>query len=150
MYKRNAPVAERFWSKVNTTGTCWIWTDSVNVEGYGRFKAFGKDRRAHRFAFELVNGPIPSGYHVCHHCDNPSCVRPDHLFLGTDKDNKDDCVKKGRQPKGITNGRAKLNEVQVLEIRTNNSISIANLARRYNVDEKSIRRIRARETWKHI
>ena len=89
----------RFWSKVQKTDGCWLWTGSRNrTWAYGRFRS-GPGRRsvlAHRFAWELVHGPIPGGLFVCHHCDNPSCVNPEHLFLGTHTDNMRDMVNKGR------------------------------------------------------
>lgn len=92
-----------FWTHVDKTpghgpnGDCWIWTAAKNRAGYGVAHATtGANLLAHRGAYSSCVGDIPSGFHVCHHCDNPACVRPDHLFLGTDKDNVDDMVSKGR------------------------------------------------------
>lgn len=87
---------DRFWSKVNKTDGCWLWIASRHKKGYGQFKLDGKMRKAHRVAWELTYGPIPPDKNVCHTCDNPPCVRPDHLFLGTNGDNVRDAVKKGR------------------------------------------------------
>lgn len=88
---------ERFWEKVDKTGDCWEWTGFKNRQGYGQFQVSTKNGQpAHRVSFELANGKIPDGMHVCHKCDNPPCVRPDHLFLGTPSDNMKDMVKKGR------------------------------------------------------
>jgi hypothetical protein len=93
------PLLERFWSKVNKSDGCWTWTGSKTTAGYGLIWN-GKDTSApvyvHRLSWELHFGEIPDGLSVCHRCDNPTCVRPDHLFLGTDKDNSDDKITKGR------------------------------------------------------
>lgn len=113
---------ERFWRKVEKTDTCWLWTAAKNSNGYGHMWYVGALRKAHRIAWEDVHGPIPDGKVICHKCDNPSCVRTDHMFLGTHKDNSQDCIKKGRwskhrRPQGSSNGQSKLTEDQVREIR---------------------------------
>jgi hypothetical protein len=87
----------RFWSKVDKSGECWVWTAKALCEnGYGRFYVGKKPLRAHRYSWELANGPITDGLFVCHRCDNPPCVNPAHLFLGTHQDNMQDMVAKGR------------------------------------------------------
>ena len=92
---------ERFWEKVKKTSGCWLWTGTVS-RGYGNLRVGslrdGTRRKvlAPRFSYELVHGPIEDGMFVCHHCDNRRCVRPDHLFLGTNSDNIKDCVAKGK------------------------------------------------------
>lgn len=83
---------ERFLAKVTKTDTCWLWNAGQTGEGYGSFD----QKRAHCVAYELFVGPIAHGLFVCHHCDTPLCVRPDHLFLGTPKDNTQDALKKNR------------------------------------------------------
>lgn len=94
--KKPAPRTERFWAHVAQSEGCWEWQASVFRTGYGQFRDGGRSMRAHRVAWELVNGPIPEGLHVCHRCDNRKCVRPDHLFLGTRSDNMQDMSAKGR------------------------------------------------------
>lgn len=86
----------KFWQHVDKTATCWNWTGALTSGGYGNCKENGRVVRAHRKAWELVNGPIPAGMWVLHHCDNRRCVNPAHLFLGTARDNAVDCVRKGR------------------------------------------------------
>ena|SRR6478609_4188748 len=89
---------ERFWAKVEKTDACWLWTASLTKGGYGQFWFTLPRKRidAHRAAWIITNGPIPDGLYVCHHCDTPRCVRPDHLFLGTPHDNTQDVIRKGR------------------------------------------------------
>lgn len=108
------PVAERFWSKVRRTETCWIWTAGINRGGYGSFKFNGEMRSASRVAWMLEHGPIPAGLWVCHHCDNRACVRPSHLFLGTCADNVRDMVAKGRH---VARGPTRPAEVRAAEKR---------------------------------
>lgn len=90
------PVLDRFWNKVEKTATCWLWTGSL-TDGYGAFRpAKHRGMLAHRFSYELAHGPIPNGLEICHICDNPRCVRPDHLFAGSHDTNMKDAAAKGR------------------------------------------------------
>lgn len=96
---------ERFWSKVEKTDTCWIWT-AAKINGYGVFWHSGKNMKAHRLSYEAAFSPIPIGLYVLHHCDVPSCVNPAHLFLGTQRDNIQDMDSKGRGRRGIFPGES--------------------------------------------
>lgn len=110
---------------------------------------------AHRFAYSVLVGPIPEGLFVCHSCDNPACVNPEHLFLGTSKDNNQDCARKGRNKaskgRGIANIRAKLTESDVLAIRAiPKEIKNTHIAKQYGVSDVAVSYIRLRRTWRHI
>jgi hypothetical protein len=99
---------------------CWVWEGGLaGRKGYGVISYKGKNVRAHRLAWELANGPIPNGLFVCHHCDNPPCVNPNHLFLGTATDNAQDMCQKGRWANGVSSGAASpaQQQARVAEIR---------------------------------
>ena len=114
-------ITDRFWEKVDKTGNyCWIWTAGVSSNGYGVFHpTHNKHIGSHRIAWEQTNGPIPKGLCVLHKCDNPLCVNPDHLFLGTRGDNNRDKASKGRcqDQTGEKNPSNKLTKEEVGQIR---------------------------------
>ena len=153
-------LAERFWAKVDKGAGCWTWKGYQTKDGYGQLGVGDNIAYAHRVAWELTHGPIPVGLVICHHCDNPSCVNPAHLFLGTYTDNLRDCMAKGRFRNagtmrlqlGERNGNRKLTTQAVLEIRARcvDRASIAALARQYGVAECTIRRVASREAWAHV
>ncbi len=145
---------DRFTSKVKELDSgCWEWQATKNAQGYGRFSIcvghYQKWYSAHRLAWEWANEPIPAGLCVLHRCDNPSCVNPSHLFLGTHKENALDRDQKRRRrpPAGEANGRAKLLEADVRAIRSS-PLPNKELAVIYGVRRETIRAARAGVTWK--
>ena len=135
---------ERFWKKVNKTDGCWLWqgATSRSSQGYG--------------AFSVGRSSIPKGLFILHHCDNPPCVRPDHLFIGTQKDNINDMIKKGRfnvsrgEEKPIT---SKLTETQVLAIRlcyAEDNMTMQDIADRYNMSLRGIFGVLRGMAWKYV
>jgi hypothetical protein len=150
--------AQRFWEKVDTSGDCWTWTGAKSPLGYGYFNAGDNDIVfAHRWAWAFERGLIPNRLFVCHHCDNPTCVRVDHLFLGTNTDNVRDMIAKGRGRKtGFARGEsintAKLTEHGVRLIRERHAAgeSIRSLAREHGVNWYAIQAVVRRKTWKHV
>lgn len=142
-----------FWSfvKMNFTGKgCWEWRGKqTSVAGYGRFKLGKKRMSANRISYALAYGHVPKNMYVCHSCDNPSCVRPDHLFLGTPKDNSDDRTRKGRNAKGSKSGTAILDEEKVLTILKDNRTQIK-IANEYGVSKSTIGKIKCGRNWKHL
>jgi len=152
---------ERFWAKVAFIGAepdaCWEWRGTKHYKGYGQIGKGGKLGSgghmlyAHRVAWELTNGPIPEGMQVLHHCDNPICVNPAHLFLGTPADNSADMVAKHRQSfvsrgRGEAHPGVKLSEQDVRDIRKSLNSSTV-LGRMYGVTRQNITRIKQRKTW---
>ena len=121
-------------------------------QGYGLIKRKdGAQLRAHRVAYELAYGEIPSGLFVCHHCDNPCCIRPSHLFLGSHDENMADMVIKGRAARmvGDRNGSAKLEAEAVVSIRSSIG-SYSRIARQYGVSPSAVGLIKRRERWAHL
>jgi hypothetical protein len=159
--KQRIPSEVRFWRQVRKTAGCWLWTGTVTPDGYGHLVLTSNNiqhrtyARVHRFSWELHFGPIPDGLHVCHHCDNPGCVRPDHLFLGTNLMNVRDSARKGRHRnpdnRGSKHGMSKLTEATVKEIKTlGKAYGVGRLAARFNVSAGAISMILSGQRWAHV
>lgn len=141
---------ERFHSKYSVLEDgCWLWTGNKNMCGYGVSRYQDKKIGAHRLSWLLLRGEIPVGLHVLHRCDNPPCVNPDHLFLGTQRDNNADKISKGRHGIGERNGNTALTTEQVIAIR-NSPLRNLDLARLHNLDPSTISHIRRRTRWRHV
>lgn len=150
----------RFWAKVQKMGDddCWVWTAGQDKDMYGKFRLCkdGKkiDIRAHQYSWQLFAGrPAPPGARVCHKCDHPYCVNPAHLFLGTTSDNNRDRDQKGRQAKGETQGKVKLTEEKVREIRklyATGEYTKQQLADLFSVVRSVIYGIVNNKSWKHV
>ena len=157
---------DRFWRKVQKSDGCWRWTGKPNKKGYGRFGVNWMVILAHRFAWEATNGPIPDGLSVLHRCDNPICVRPDHLFLGTIADNNADMRAKGRaapMPQTPNNGRfgvrptagrahprAKLTPENITAIRSlrQQGTKYRDIADQFDISIAQAQKIAVGESWK--
>lgn len=157
---------ERFWAKVNKDGPtpahrpeigpCWVWTASTDRKGYGLFAPF-RGKAAHRASWTYANGAIPVGMEVCHACDNPPCIRPDHLFLGTHLENMLDSKSKGRMgainpARGPDNPKTVLTADQVREIRRlrASGVTAQSIADGLGVSRPAVSAAANRRTWKYI
>jgi hypothetical protein len=154
-------VERRFWSKVDRSrgpDACWLWAASRNQRGYGKFGMRDTMVRAHRFSWELANGPVPADLLVLHKCDVRHCVNPAHLFLGTAMDNTRDMIAKGRRrtplnlPRGEAQHQSKLTTSDVLRMRRlfKSGVRLAELARMFGVTPTAAGYVCARRSWAHI
>lgn len=152
---------ERFWSKVEKTETCWNWTAACR-KGYGAFKYNNKVYDTHRFSYMLANGDIPAGTAICHQCDNPLCVNPDHLFPGSIADNNRDMHSKGRHKGGThwdpnrqvrtlspEGNNVKLNEntAELIRMMHNIGYSVQDLAEQFDVARRTVQDVISGKTW---
>ncbi len=161
------PLAERLRGHTKQVGECWLWTGQVNASGYGRIEIADKRCQAHRVSWEVHRGPIPDGLSVLHNCpdgDNPRCINPKHLFLGTHLDNMRDMAQKGRaaktalshpesRPRGSRAPSALLTEEAVRAIRSRyaeGGVTLRELALVYGVHKATIGAIVTRRNWRHI
>lgn len=137
--------------KTNPENGCLEFQGKVGKSGYGLFRAPGGIYHAHRAAWLMMNGMPPSGYSVCHTCDNKKCCRDDHLFLGTSKDNSEDMVGKGRQAHGERAARSKLKLENVIDMRLRMAMgeTPASVAAEYGVSRRQASNIRSGRQWNH-
>jgi len=147
---------ERFWSKVNKTESCWLWTGCITKAGYGQLSLNCKTHYSHQVAWLLFGNTIPEGHLIRHKCRNRNCCNPEHLETGTHQQNSNDmkrdgtsCANINRDVKGEKHHKAKLTEKDILDIRASD-IGTMRLAEKYNVGYTHICHIRARKIWKHI
>jgi hypothetical protein len=140
---------------IKSSNGCWIFTGCLDRDGYGVFgHGRNKQVRAHRMSYEFYVGSIPNGALVCHACDNPSCINPKHLFLGSAKDNTQDMIKKGRKAscKGSSHPLAKIDESDALWIKQQRQLSrsLKDIAKDLNISFQTVSSICKGTTWKHI
>lgn len=138
----------RFWSKVDKSGECWLWTSYSHVRGYGHFYMDGVTLRANRISYAIANKD-PGELNVNHTCDNPCCVNPDHLWVGTQQEGMDDKVAKDRQDKGESHGNHILTEEQAKKILESDE-PYHILAERYGVNRVTVSDLKRNKTWTHL
>ena len=135
-----------FWARVVKTERCWQWTGAKHVAGYGEFRFAGETLRAHRFSYELHHGPVRDGMHVAHHCDNPPCTNPEHVFLATHDENMLDMAKK------LRTGQAKLDPEEVRHVRARLAAgeTQTGIARDLDMSQSAIWLIKEGWNWSHV
>jgi len=155
--KNIAPIKDRIYRSIefDLNGGCWLWSGATNSDiGYGQISFNRKVARVHRLSWEIHYGPIPEGLHVCHRCDVPVCVNPDHLFLGTHTDNMRDKVRKGRdwckQGEKCPTSKLKDSDIPVILERIRRGHTDSQIREDYGVTSYAIYAVRNGRTWNHI
>lgn len=128
---------------------CWIWNGNRDKNGYGRISVGGTQQQAHRVSYMLYHGDFPTDLYVLHKCDNPSCVNPNHLWLGTTQENTQDKIRKGRQLRGEKIGNSKLSDCVAREIKYSTERNYV-LAKKFGVSKGIISNIKTGRTFKHL
>lgn len=149
MDRKREPLRDKFNTRFKKTDGCWEWNGTRDGFGYGLFDYKGKRYRAHSLALVLAGHTPRDGEVACHKCDNPKCVRPDHLYFGTARDNVHDAMNRGRLPKGERHGQAKLTEDQVYQIRQASG-SYTAIANQFGLSRASVTRIIKGKNWRHL
>ncbi len=150
------PATNRFWRAVDkqSNDKCWPWMGARHYKGYGEFVVSkGNKTKAHRFSWTCKHGAIPDGMIICHKCDNPPCCNPSHLFLGTQKTNKEDSINKHRHAYGERSGRAKLTAEKVSQIRAMDkqaNFTRLSLAAKFGISGRMVTAICRYESWRHV
>lgn len=148
--KNNPKIAKAIDFDYNEVTGCWVINSHYkNKKGYSRINFISHNTLIHRFVYESFYGELTSEQHVLHHCDNPSCINIEHLFVGTNKDNIDDKVRKGRQVRGEKLGLTRYTEAIIKEIR-DKDLSVGECHRRWGMHKTNVYAIKKRKTWKHI
>ena len=146
---------ERFWAKVEKSDGCWLWAGAL-TKGYGQVSIDKRNTYAHRLSWEIHYGPIPKGLFVCHKCDTPRCVRPDHLFVGTCADNIADMWAKGRAKHGAligsANKAARLKESDIPKIKklSRDGLGVREIAPLFGVSKSTIHNVVSEKWWRHV
>jgi hypothetical protein len=149
--ERWPPLREQFETSFQRSEGCWEWQGTIDGYGYGVIDRARKRYRAHVLALEYDGRPVPKGMVACHHCDNPRCVRPSHLYVGTPKDNARDAIDRGRLRRGELHPQAKLSESQVREMRSlKGQLSSAEIGRRFGVSRPTAAKVIAGQLWRHV
>lgn len=149
---KTAEHLRNFYKNTTRKGSCWIWNGLPGSDGYGKTKYMGRTARAHRVSYQIAHGPIGEGLCVCHRCDTAMCINPEHLFLGTSKENTQDASAKGRLSCGERHVFSRLTVGKVLQIRDlhKRGVGLSEIGRRFDIHHSTVWHIVNRRAWKHV